>query len=73
MEEINGKKKEEFNPVANYIVCVAQTNACIESKGEDCFVVRDNSNYFEDGGGGVEAFCFDRTAETIFVTETGGM
>ncbi|PJZ49050.1 hypothetical protein [Leptospira saintgironsiae] len=72
-EEIKGKKTEEFNPVANYIVCVATTQACIDANGEDCFIVKNDPQYFADGGGGVEALCLDRTAETILVTETGGM
>lgn len=73
IDEIRGKKKEEFNPVANYIVCVATTQACIDANGEDCFIVKNDPQYFADGGGGVEALCLDRTVETILVTETGGM
>ncbi|PJZ25460.1 hypothetical protein CH352_14550 [Leptospira hartskeerlii] len=73
IDEIKGKKKEEFNPVANYIVCVASTQACIDAQGEDCFITKNDPQYFTAGGGGVEAFCFDRTAETYLVTETGSM
>ncbi|WP_244283117.1 hypothetical protein [Leptospira neocaledonica] len=73
IEKIQGEKKEKDNPVVSYFFCVAQTNACIESDGEDCFVVRDNPHYFDAGGGGVEKFCLDKIAEIILVTETGGM
>ncbi|TGN04035.1 hypothetical protein EHR06_00980 [Leptospira dzoumogneensis] len=73
IDELKGKKKEEFNPVANYFVCLTTTQYCIDQSGEDCFIVRDNPRYFDPDGGGVEKLCFDRTAETYLVTETGGM
>ncbi|MEI1278687.1 hypothetical protein V6Z05_10200 [Leptospira venezuelensis] len=73
IDEIKGKKKEEFNPVASYFFCVASTQACIDDQGEDCFIIENDPQYFANGGGGVEAFCLDRTAETMLVTKTGGM
>lgn len=73
IDEIKGKKQDKYDPVTNYFGCVAQAQSCIEAEGEDCFIVKDNSRYFIDGGGGVEAFCFDEIANTYFVISTGSM
>ncbi|PKA16505.1 hypothetical protein [Leptospira haakeii] len=74
IDETKGKKKkeEEFNPAVNYVVCVAFLQACIDAEGNGCFIVKTDPQYFDNGGGGVEALCLDRTIETYLANETGG-
>ncbi|MGJ4788906.1 hypothetical protein [Leptospira koniambonensis] len=73
MDKLKGKKKEKSDPLVSYSLCLAMTQSCIDQSGEDCFIVRDNSHYFTENGGGAEKYCLDNLVETYLVTETGGM
>ncbi|WP_167884788.1 hypothetical protein [Leptospira fluminis] len=49
--------------MSSYFFCVTQTKSCMHTYGNDCFAVKNHSDYFA-AGGNAEGYCLGQVAST---------